>query len=252
MDGIRQALDRSWSLMEEKGLKPIYSSVKGSVLYELPGTHTDIDIRSVFLYPTGEILSINKPPHTVEVMEGTLDYVGWEAERFFHHLLKHNGTMVEMLQVPEKYALFGDQGLALRGIATKFVTKHLQDYYRGYARSQFKRSQQQIRTGKGAIYTYREMYAGIWLMRTGETIFPWPELRERIEGEGLYRSTVVAEMNMDRTKIDEGILDRMRGEFDELNVVLDAAVEASPLPAEYDGYETCNNLLLHWRSAGWR
>ena len=121
-----------------------------------------------------------------------------------------------------------------------------------YARSQFKRSQQQIRTGKGAIYTYREMYAGIWLMLTGETIFPWPGLRERIESEGIYRSAVVAEMNMDRTKITEEILARMRSEFDELNVVLDDAVARSTLPGDYDGYEVCNNLLLHWRSAGWR
>jgi len=248
---VRQPLERAHQLLSNHQFEPVFLGIRGSVVYELPGTHADTDVRAVYLAPTAEILSIRGSRQTLEMTEGTLDFVGWEAGRFFHHLLSHNGNMVELLLTPEDMVWCGTKGRALREIGHRFVTRKLHRYYRGYAQSQFKRAQQQIRTGKGAIYTYREMYAGIWLLRTGELVFPWAELRAKVEGEDIYHSVLLDEFNMDRDLITDHVLLAMRSEFADLTKILDESVVLSPLPEGYDGYEACNNLLLKWRSAGW-
>ena len=251
MIGTLEALNRGWQLLHDMGRKPLFLGIRGSIVYQLPRPHQDVDVRGVYLAPTIEQLSIRKPQHTIERTEGQLDFVGWEAERFFHHLLKHNGNMTELLLTPGQLTITNDAGEELRDIGPRFVTQKLHRYYRGYALSQFKRAQQQIRTGKGAVYTYREMYAGIWLLRTGELVFPWAELRAKVEGEGIYRSRLLDEFNMDRELITEDVLLGMRREFNDLTALLDDAVAKSPLPQTYDGYDVCNGMLLRWRSKGW-
>lgn len=247
-DGFKRARE----LLQEEGFRPLFMAVKGSTLYDLPGTHKDLDVRAVYLARTEETLSIRKPQHTFERTEGELDFVGWEAERFFHHLLKHNGNMVEMLLAPEEFVWFSSDGWSLRQIGPRFLTRHLHRYYRGFAANQFKRAKSQINTGKGILYTYREMYAGLWLMRTGSLVFPWDELRRKVEDEaGLYRSEVLPGILMDRRVVSSSTLDAMAREFEALTEMLDKSVADSPLPEDYDGYDVCNRLLLGWRSSGW-
>lgn len=52
--------------------------------------------------------------------------------------------------------------------------------------------------------------------------------------------------------MDPALLDLAWDEYDRLNKELDAAYEGSELPADYDGWEKLNRMLLKWRSAGWR
>lgn len=250
---IEQGFTRAAVLLHEQGFRPLFFGVKGSVVYELPGTHRDLDVRAIYLAPTERQLSIRKPQHTFERTEGTLDFVGWEVERFLGHLLKHNGNMIELLLTPAHLSEHvAPEAFELRHIGRKFLTRQLYNYYRGYAYGQFKRAQQQIRTGKGATYTYREMYAGIWLLRTGELVFPWAELRAKVEDAGIFRSALIDKFNMDREHLTDDMLRDMRAEYAELQHCLDAARDASPLPATFDGYERCNALLLRLRSKGWR
>jgi predicted nucleotidyltransferase len=242
---------RAAQILVERGVMPLFAGIKGSTVYELPGTHTDLDVRLVYREPTVRMLGLRKPRQVIEVMEGELDMVAWELEKFLTHLLKHNGNMVELLLTPEPLRMVWGAGRPLVEIAPKFLTQALAPYYRGYAHSQFKRAQQQIRTGKGVLYTYREMYAGIWLMRTGELVFPWAELRAKVEGEGLYESTVIDAVTMDRTQVEDEIVTTARIEFDTLTAVFDDAVEKSTLPQTYDGFDIANRYLLQQRSAGW-
>ena len=235
--------------------RTLYQVVKGSTLYGLPGTHADVDIRSVFLAPTCDMLSIRGPQHTVERMVERddavpLDVVAWEVKRFLHHLLGHNGNFIEMLLVPEEFAWMSEEGRTLRALGPRFITKKLCRYYRGFALNQFKRSNQQMKTGKGMLYTYREMYAGIIALREGRVIFPWQELRDRVE-PALFRSEVLDDIVMDRTHAPAEMLGEMDREFKELNRLLDQAHAESSLPPDFDGYEVCNNALLLWRSRGW-
>lgn len=246
-DGILRAAQ----ILKERGYAPLFAGVKGSTVYELPGTHADLDVRLVYRAPTVQMLGLHKPRPIVEVMEGELDMVAWEIEKFLTHLLKHNGNMVELLLTPDPlYGAWG-AGSALRNWAPRFLTQALAPYYRGYAQSQFKRAQHQIRTGKGILYTYREMYAGLWLMKTGELVFPWAELREKVEGEGIYRSALLEDITMDRTHVADEVVMAARTEFDSLTAIFDEAVETSKLPRTYDGGQIANDMLLRERSRGW-
>ena len=254
---VEQAFDRAEKILRERGYRPLFMGVKGSVVYELPGTHKDIDVRAVYAAPTAQVLSLPRRGsregwRIVQVTEGELDFVGWEVQKFLGHLLDHNGNMVELALTPDHVSREYDAAV-LRELGRRLLTKRLHAYYRGYAHNQFKRAQSQIKTGKGAIYTYREMYAGIWLLLHGEIVFPWEDLRRKIEDvERIYKSGLIAEFNMDRERITDGILARMRREFEDLNELLDEALERSPLPADYDGWEKANNWLLRLRSEGWR
>jgi predicted nucleotidyltransferase len=243
---------QAWEITTQRGFRPIYQVVKGSVLYGMPGTHRDVDIRGVYLAPTVDMLAIRKPQHTIEVTDKLLDLVSYEAERFFHHLLKHNGNMIEMLLAPEDLTMAHPvYARPMRQIAERFLTRRLYNYYRGFAMNQFKRSSTQMRTGKGAVYTYREMYAGIMLMRTGRIIYPWMELRAEMEN-GVFTSKVLDRLSMDRDHMSEYELGEIAREFDTLNDILDKERDRSPLPESYDGYKALNTLLLQWRSSEWR
>lgn len=247
-----EGMERALEILRERRCVPLFAGVKGSVVYDLPGSHTDLDVRLVYRASTVSMLRLRKPRQVVEVMEGQLDMVAWELEKFLTHLLKHNGNMVELLLTPDALCVVPDEGQPLRDIAPRFLTKSLSHYYRGYAHSQFKRAQQQIRTGKGMLYTYREMYAGLWLMRTGELVFPWAELREKVEGEGLFTSAILDNVTMDRTHVSDETVMAARQEFDSLTAVFDEAVARSRLPDTYDGYDVCERYLLQQRSKGWR
>lgn len=248
----KAGLEQAWGIIEERGLRPLFAGVKGSVVYELPGTHVDLDVRVVYRAKTADILSLNPPRPIVEVMEGELDLVGWEVGKFLAMLLNNNGNMVELTQTPEHLTRASRSGEPLREMGSHFLTRRLGDYYKGYAYSQFKRAQHQIRTGKGILYTYREMYAGIWLMRTGRIVFPWDELRGLIEGEGIYKSELLDGIVMDRAHVPDEAVMAARREFDELTAIFDAEVAASDLPKRYPaGYDVCNAYLLRLRSKGW-
>lgn len=248
---IAEGLKQADALLWDRGMRPLFIGIKGSTVYELPGTHMDLDVRAVFKAPTKDILSLNKPRPVIEHMEGELDFVGWEVEKFMRHLLGHNGNFVELLLTPPHMTYVYEHGEPLIRMAPKFLTKRLYTYYRGYAMNQFKRAQAQIRTGKGALYTYREMYAGLWLLSHGEIVFPWHELKTNIENAGIHRSALLDEFTMDRTHITSKQLSRMEIEFDTLNRLLDAALIESSLPETYDGTEKLNTMLLQMRSIGW-
>lgn len=233
-----------------------YIALKGSRLLGIDEAGADVDLRVMHKDRTEEILSIHPPKHTVERSfyndDGELiDFVSYEVQRYIGHLRKHNGNQIEALLVPEGFYWADRHGEAMRRIGQKFITQRLYNYYRGYAHGQFKRAVQQIKTGKGITYTYREMYLGLWVMRHGYMIFNWSELIRRVEADFNWQSEVLHKVDMNRVHVDSGLVDRMQEEFVQLTAMLDAEVKTSPLPKDYDGYAKLNTALLKWRGEGW-
>lgn len=233
-----------------------YVSLKGSRLLGVDEPGADVDLRVIHKDSTAEILSLHPPKHTVERSfyneEGEdIDFVSYEVRRFMGHLQNHNGNQIESLLVPEGFYWADSHGWALREIAKRYVTKRLHRYYRGYAHGQFKRAVQQIKTGKGMMYTYREMYLGLWVLRHGEMIFDWTQLTDAIREDFGWESPVLNGVSMDRIQVDSGLVDRMQREFIELTRMLDAEADKSTLPETYDGSEMLSRKLLKWRSEGW-
>lgn len=235
-----------------EGRHVCHVALKGSHLLGIAEENADIDLRVVFQEPTEKWLAIRKPQHTIERMDGDLDFVAYEQERFMHHLLKHNGNMIEGLLVPEGYYWSDEHGDSLRTVAPNFLTKQLYPFYRGFAHNQFRRSGRQARTYKNVLYTYREMFMGLNLFQTSSLEFSWPVLQEQVQLTLGWESKVLPAVQPNRALIPAVLEQRWQEEFDYLDEQLEKAVEASDLPDTYDGYEKLNNLLLGWRSKGWR
>lgn len=234
----------------------IYASLKGSRLNGVSGPTSDVDLRCVFLAPTQSFLGLTQPQHTIErafisTSGDEMDFVAYEAARFMHHTLKHNGNMIESLLVPDGFYYADERGQSLRAIAPRYVTKRLYHFYRGYAQAQFNRACKQVRTGKGLIATYRELFQGIHVLVEGRHEFNLLHLASEVQSLLGWESEVLPYCRRDRAVLDDSLIRKAISEYDFLNSELDKAHEGSTLPESYDGRAKFNNLLLAWRSAGW-
>ena len=233
------------SKLKDMGKLPLFLAISGSHAHGLATPNSDIDVRGVYLDPTKKVLSLHRGADTVQFTYGDVDFQGYELGKFLSMLLNNNGNMVRLLLSP--ICLYEHPDIPWRNLGHKFITKKLRHYYRGYAESQRKRSLSQ-RGGKALIYTYREMFEGLSVMRLGEPIFNFIELWRWVEDQGFYTDGLLYRYygHTDRRVTDEG-WKQFYTEWDRLCQILDEETRKSNLPDSYDGYEECNNLLLKFR-----
>lgn len=224
---------------------PLFLAVSGSHANGLARPDSDIDIRGVYLDPTRQILSLHRGADTIEATEDVIDIQLYELGKLLGMLLKHNGNIVRLLLSP--IVLYEDLDIPWRELARRFLTKKLRHYYRGYAQAQRKRAMSE-RGGRALVYTYREIFEGLAVMRLGEPIFNFRQLWKWVEDRGFYTNGLLYQYFDDFTKevTDEGWRQFYR-EWEELCLLLDEETAHSGLPESYDGYRECNELLLKWR-----
>lgn len=231
----------------------LFAGVTGSHAWGLGRPESDVDIRGVYVKPTRAVLSLHPGRDTVERLRrdanglSESDVQFYEIGKACHMCLAHNGNLIELALSPSVFYAT-TEGTTFREIAKKFLTKKLANYYRGYATSQRRRAAQN-RGGKALVYTYREIFAGIWLMREGYIEYNFRSLWQHVEESGVYHSTLLPRI-FNRPKVElvgQEEMQHFEREWDELQVVFDASVRGSPLPESYDGYNELNDLLLHVR-----
>jgi len=242
-----RAGERVRQILIDKGKQPMFLTVSGSHSHNLARPDSDIDIRGVYLDPTSQILSLHRGKDTVEGSEGILDYQLYEFGKFLGMLLKGNGNMIRLVLSPT--SLWWDQRVDWNSLVQKFITKRLRLYYRGYAESQRKRCMSQ-RGGKALIYTYREMFEGLSVMRLGFPIFDFKELWQWVVDEGYYGGGLLDKYFPCPTAnvSDEGWR-KFYSEWEDLCEWLDTVADESYLPHDYDGFEEMNKILYDWRIA---
>jgi hypothetical protein len=151
--------------------------------------------------------------------------------------------MVTLLHLPKIYE---DSSVPWQELGSCFMTKKLRHYYRGYAESQKKRALSQ-RGGKALIYTYREMFSGLYLMRHGHMIFDFNNLWKEAEKNGWYNKGLLYKHYPNPASINNNDWAEFYKEWEELSKKLDEEAEKSTLPDAYDGYELCNGILQKLR-----
>ena len=158
------------------GVEPLFLCVTGSHMWNLAETGADLDIRGVYVKPTEMILSLHKGSDTIEacnVLRKDIDIQLYEVEKAFNMLQAHNGNVVEMLLSPTRF--YQTLDVDWQKIANYYLTKRLGFYYKGYYHSQRTRAARN-RGGKALIYTFREIYQGIYLMRHKKLIYDFHKL----------------------------------------------------------------------------
>jgi len=157
----------------------IYRCVVSSRAYGLDTDESDTDIRGIYLAPANLQWSLFGAPEQFEDNDTQSCY--WELQKFLIMALKANPNILECLYSPmvEKVTPLGEELLALR---QQFLSQMIFQTFNGYAMSQFKKIEQDIRNHgevrwKHAMHLLRLLLTGAAALREG--FVPVPQVRDR-------------------------------------------------------------------------
>jgi hypothetical protein len=160
----------------------IYRCVSGSRAYGLDTEASDTDVRGVFISPAEMQWSLFGAPEQFE------DSVGqsccWELQKFLTMALKANPNVLECLYSPlvEKVTPLGE---GLLGIRERLLSQMVFQTFNGYALSQFKKIEQDLRNHgevrwKHAMHLLRLLLTGAAILREGRVPVQVGLHRERL------------------------------------------------------------------------
>jgi len=244
MEDVRDWIETNY------GVKVIFMVVTGSHMWNLSDQNSDLDVRGYYVKPTEQILSLHSGRDTIEankVMGKEIDIQFYEIEKGLILALNGNGNMIEMIGAPTVF--YKDKSINWNTIYKKSLCKNLGNYYKGYAHSQRKRATRN-RGGKALLYTYREIMAGTWLMRTGKIVYDFTKLKpvfakyygwhsKLLDWAYVNKSTLVTSDVWDKTFMKD---------WEYLLRIFDDERGRSRLPEKNENYYLFNEILLDIRS----
>jgi predicted nucleotidyltransferase len=210
----------------------IYRCVVGSRAYGLDNDESDTDRRGIYLAPADLHWSLFGAPEQFENNAAQSCY--WELQKFLIMALKANPNILECLYSPmvEKVTPLGEELLTLR---ERFLSQMIFQTFNGYAMSQFKKIEQDIRNHgevrwKHAMHLLRLLLTGAATLREGR--FP-----VRVEAHR-DRLLVVKRGEMAWTDVDAW--------RQELHRDFERALADTKMPERPD-YEAANRFLIKAR-----
>jgi predicted nucleotidyltransferase len=147
----------------------IYRCIVGSRAFGLDTDASDTDQRGIYLAPADLHWSLYGAPEQFEDNEQQACY--WELQKFLVMALKANPNILECLYSPliEKVTPIAEELLAIRD---KFLSQMIFQTFNGYALSQFKKIEQDLRNHgevrwKHAMHLLRLLISGTATLREG-------------------------------------------------------------------------------------
>jgi predicted nucleotidyltransferase len=210
----------------------IYRCVVGSRAYGLDNDDSDTDRRGIYLAPAELQWSLFGAPEQFEDNAAQSCY--WELQKFLTMALKANPNILECLYSPivEKVTPLGEELLAMR---ESFLSQMIFQTFNGYAMSQFKKIEQDIRNHgevkwKHAMHLLRLLLTGAATLRQGR-------VPVRVEG---HREKL---LTVKRGEMKWAEVDQWRKE---LHRDFEHALAETKLPERPD-YEKANAFLIRAR-----
>jgi hypothetical protein len=210
----------------------IYRCVLGSRAYGLDNDESDTDRRGIYLAPADLEWSLFGAPEQFE--DNATQSCYWELQKFLIMALKANPNILECLYSPmvEKVTALGQELLALR---QQFLSQMIFQTFNGYAMSQFKKIEQDIRN-HGEVRWKHAMHL-LRLLLTGAATLRLARLPVRVEA---HREQLLA---VKRGEMAWPEVDAWRKE---LHRDFERALAETPLP-ERPNYEKANEFLIKAR-----
>jgi predicted nucleotidyltransferase len=210
----------------------IYRCVVGSRAYGLDNDESDTDRRGVYLAPAELQWSLFGAPEQFE--DNATQSCYWELQKLLTMALKANPNILECLYSPmvEKVTPLGEDLLSIRQV---FLSQMIFQTFNGYAISQFKKIEQDLRNSgeikwKHAMHLLRLLLTGAATLRTG-SVPVWVEThRDRL-------------LNVKRGEMPWTDVDTWRKE---LHRDFERALAETKLPERPD-YEAANRFLVKAR-----
>ena len=160
----------------------VYRCVVGSRAYGLESEDSDIDRRGIYLAPADLQWSLFGAPEQFEDNAAQACY--WELQKFLVMALKANPNILECLYSPlvEKATPLAEELLVMR---ERFLSQMIFQTFNGYAMSQFKKIEQDIRNHgqvrwKHAMHLLRLLISGAAALRLGRVPVRVEEQRDRL------------------------------------------------------------------------
>jgi len=119
----------------------LFARVWGSYSHHTNMPESDVDYQLVYVAPTKEMLSLKKPPDTMDGKKP--DFQAHELGKFCSLLLKGNPSIVEMLFTNE-YRMCGRGWDTLLTERKRFLSKATVKQYLGYAQGQLRRLEEGV------------------------------------------------------------------------------------------------------------
>ncbi len=150
----------------------IMKCLVGSRAYNLANEFSDIDTKSVFLWPTSRLLEIGPEPKIKQTIREDEDNMSMEVEHLLRLGLSSNPTILELFKSP---ILESDNIKMAEELRSLFPyvwsSKGIYNAYTGYSHSQQKRMFNESNAfkerSKLAVAHLRVLIQGIELLRTG-------------------------------------------------------------------------------------
>lgn len=210
----------------------IYRCIVGSRAYGLDNDESDTDQRGIYLAPADLQWSLFGAPEQFEDNASQSCY--WELQKFLTMALKANPNILECLYSPmvEKVTPLGAELVAAR---QGFLSQMIFQTFNGYAMSQFKKIEQDIRN-QGAVRWKHAMHL-LRLLLTGAATLREARVPVRVEA---HRDRLLV---VKRGEMPWADVDAWR---QELHRDFERALAETKLPERPD-YETANRFLLKAR-----
>jgi predicted nucleotidyltransferase len=211
----------------------IYRCIVGSRAYGLETEASDTDLRGIYLAPAELQWSLYGAPEQFE--DNATQSCYWELQKFLVMALKANPNILECLYSPlvDKVTPIGERLLAIRD---RFLSQMIFQTFNGYALSQFKKIEQDLRNQgevrwKHAMHLLRLLMTGTATLREGRVPVHVGPRREEL--------LAVKRGDLSWEKVDAW--------RKELHRDFEQALAETKLPERPD-YEAANALLVEARS----
>ncbi len=207
----------------------IYRCIVGSRAYGLETETSDTDLRGIYLAPAELQWSLYGAPEQFE--DNATQSCYWELQKFLVMALKANPNILECLYSPlvDKVTPIGSELLAIRD---RFLSQMIFQTFNGYALSQFKKIEQDLRNHgevrwKHAMHLLRLLMTGTATLREGRVPVHVGDRRDQL--------LAVKRGELSWEKVDAWRQDLHR-DFEQ-------ALAETKLPERPD-YEAANELLI--------
>jgi catechol 2,3-dioxygenase-like lactoylglutathione lyase family enzyme len=211
----------------------IYRCIVGSRAYGLETETSDTDLRGIYLAPAELQWSLYGAPEQFEDNASQSCY--WELQKFLVMALKANPNILECLYSPlvDKVTPIGERLLAIRD---RFLSQMIFQTFNGYALSQFKKIEQDLRNHgevrwKHAMHLLRLLMTGTATLREGRVPVHVGPRRDEL-------------LAVKRGELSWEKVDAWR---QELHRDFEQALAETKLPERPD-YEAANGLLVEARA----
>lgn len=229
----------------------LFVTISGAHLYGFESADSDYDLRGCHITPVRDLVSLNPPSETHEVMDKDgpieVDLVTHDIRKFLTLLLKNNGYVLEQVCSPlvvHRTPEFDE----LRALAPKCITRNHHHHFLAFGRNQWELVVKGGKpTVKGLLYTYRALLTGTHLMRSGQVESNLKKLNQEFMLGHIDELIDMKMAGCEKQVFHGKSLEWHEREFTRLCAELDAARATSTLPDEPSCRKDIDELLVRVR-----